>query len=243
MRFQPHHEGLSVNMNDDNPRADAPRRFAPKIVGGIDHSEKSEDKKQAFAYALERHGIGKRDDDTRLLSGEEFVELVRQLSPAQQWEIHDELLKRAKERASESAPSLSTIARNKRLREARRDAWWDAEAATRYYRAALEFRLAVSVARCRGIPEGNFGGPFRPANGSPESGESARLGMVANWREALVKQLLTPAPDMAAVSWKRAALAAGKWRHTGTTREQIEQAIAEDVAFLAAHPTKRRVGK
>ena len=134
---------------------------------------------------------------------------------------------------------MSTIARNKRLREARRDASWDAEAATRYYRAALDFHVAVSVAQCRGSPEGNPGGPLRPENGSPECRESARLGMVANWREALVRQLLTPAPDAAAVSWKRAALVAGKWRHTDTTGEQIEQAIAEDVAFLAAHPVRK----
>ena len=78
-------------MNDDEPRADARRRrFAPKIVGGIDYSGEPKDKKQALAHALERHGLGKRDDDTRLLSGEEFVEMVRQLPPAQQWEIHDE---------------------------------------------------------------------------------------------------------------------------------------------------------
>jgi hypothetical protein len=87
-------------------------------------------------------------------------------------------MRRAKERALESAPadgSVSTIARNKRLREARRDAWWDAEAATRYYRAALDFHVAVSVAQRRGIPEGNPGGPLRPENRSPECRESARL--------------------------------------------------------------------
>ena len=43
-------------MDEDDPRAGAPRRFAPKIVGGIDCSGEPKDKKQALAHALEPHG-------------------------------------------------------------------------------------------------------------------------------------------------------------------------------------------
>jgi hypothetical protein len=66
-----------------------------------------------------------------------------------------------------------------------------------------------------------------------------RMPMVAKWRAALVKQLLTPAPTTAAVSWKQAALARGEYRYTGVKPELIECAIANDLAFLAAHPVCR----
>jgi hypothetical protein len=60
--------------------------------------------------------------------------------------------------------------------------------------------------------------------------------MVANWRQAIAQQLLTPAPDTKAVAWKRAALAAGDHEYTDVGTERIERVIADDVAFLAAHP-------
>jgi hypothetical protein len=48
-------------------------------------------------------------------------------------------------------------------------------------------------------------------------------------------------PDLnaASVKWKQAALAAGKHEHTDVKSERIERAIADDLAFLAAHPTRR----
>ena len=52
-------------------------------------------------------------------------------------------------------------------------------------------------------------------------------------------QLLTPAPDTGAVTWKRATFEAGQHRFTDTKPERIERAIANDEAWLAAHPTKR----
>jgi hypothetical protein len=56
-----------------------------------------------------------------------------------------------------------------------------------------------------------------------------------------VKQLLTPAPDIGAVTWKRAQLRAENYRYSDVKPERIERAIADDVAFLAAHPTRRSV--
>ncbi|MGB7225900.1 MAG: hypothetical protein WBD49_25780 [Bradyrhizobium sp.] len=52
-------------------------------------------------------------------------------------------------------------------------------------------------------------------------------------------QLLTPAPDTGAITWKRATFEAGQHRFTDTKPERIERAIADDEAWLAAHPTKR----
>jgi hypothetical protein len=64
--------------------------------------------------------------------------------------------------------------------------------------------------------------------------------MVRRWREALVKQLLTPAPDARSITWKQAALASRQFRHTGVKPERIECAIADDLAFLAAHPIRHK---
>jgi hypothetical protein len=61
---------------------------------------------------------------------------------------------------------------------------------------------------------------------------------IGRYREALVKQLLTPAPDLRSVTWKQAALASRQFRHTSVKSERIERAIAEDLAFLAAHPIR-----
>jgi hypothetical protein len=63
--------------------------------------------------------------------------------------------------------------------------------------------------------------------------------LVDTWREAVVKQLLTPAPDGAAVAWKRAKLAGRGFSHLPTKAERIERVIAEDLAFLAAHPVRQ----
>jgi hypothetical protein len=82
-----------------------------------------------------------------------------------------------------------------------------------------------------GTPEGRF----HPSD--PE--ERDRISMVQSWRAALVKQLLTPAWDAASVKWKQAALAGGQHEYTDIKTERIERAIDDDVAFLAAHPTRR----
>jgi hypothetical protein len=66
------------------------------------------------------------------------------------------------------------------------------------------------------------------------------LHLVDRWREALVKQLLTPAPDLMSVTWKKAALAQGQYRYVGVSDQRIERAIAEDLAFLTAHPARQK---
>jgi hypothetical protein len=49
----------------------------------------------------------------------------------------------------------------------------------------------------------------------------------------------SPAPDMGAVIWKRTQLASGKVVYCDVKLERVEAAIAADVAFLEAHPTRR----
>jgi hypothetical protein len=106
-----------------------------------------------------------------------------------------------------------------------------AEAATRYWRLRIDFQSAVSWAQRMEIPEGRF----HPS----DPGESDRVSMVGKYRAALVKQLLTPAWDTASVKWKQMTLARGQHRYTDVKPERIERAIADDLAFLAAHPVRQ----
>jgi hypothetical protein len=123
-------------------------------------------------------------------------------------------------------PELSVTAKNSRLRIERRDVWWMAEAAVRYWSARREFNSAVERAQKCGIPEGRSHASFNPDDDSD---------LVARWREAIVRQLLAPAPDAMAVKWKQAQ----DDRYLPVEPKRIERAIADDLAFLAAHPTKR----
>jgi hypothetical protein len=125
---------------------------------------------------------------------------------------------------------LTETCKNSRLRIARRDAWWRACRIKDYWRARMDWNHALSCAQSHGIGD---------ANSYPSIENGSRFDLVDKWREAVVKQLLTPAPDGAAVTWKRAQLAGRGFSHLPTKTERIERVIAEDLAFLAAHPTKR----
>ena len=124
----------------------------------------------------------------------------------------------------------SATAGNGRLRKERQEVWRMAEAATRYLRVRLDFEHAVSWAKQMGTAEGRS---------HPAVNEDDRMPIVGRYRAALVKQLLTPAPDATSVKWKQMALARGQHRYTDVKPERIERAIADDLAFLAAHPVRR----
>jgi hypothetical protein len=105
-----------------------------------------------------------------------------------------------------------------------------AEAAIRYWRRRLDFDDAVSWAQRMGTPEGLS---------HPAVNEDGRMPMVGRYRAALVKQMLTPAWDTASVKWKQMALARGDHCYTDVKPDRIERSIADDLAFLAAHPVRR----
>ncbi len=141
--------------------------------------------------------------------------------------------RKLKEQAT--ARSLSKTAENEHLRADRREVWRMAEAATHYWRARLDFGDAVLCVQRWEMPEGRS-----HAIVTHEDCGS----MVNRWRAAMVKQLLTPAPDVAAVKWKQIALARRQHAYTDVKTESIERSIADDLAFLAAHPvrqSKRRI--
>jgi hypothetical protein len=128
------------------------------------------------------------------------------------------------------AGSLSTTAENGRLRDRRRDAWRMADSIRSYWQARLKFENAIACAQNNDAPEGRSHPPYD---------NDDRWAILAKYREAIAQQLLTPAPDTAAIVWKRAALKSGQHQYTGVKTERIERAIASDVEFLATHPTRR----
>jgi hypothetical protein len=134
------------------------------------------------------------------------------------------------ERSHQLDGNLSETYKNKRLRDRRLTSWRRADALVNYWRARLGMEGAISRAQSHGLPEGDAHPPYNPDD---------RWTILGKWRIALMQQLLTPAPDKAAVIWKKAKLAAGQHEHTDVKASRIERAIAEDEAFLAAHPARR----
>jgi len=123
---------------------------------------------------------------------------------------------------------LTETAKNSRLRDARKTAWHEAETRVEYFHRRMEFECVVGRMQEMGLPEGNS----HPA--PRDRGEAVRL-----WREALVYQFLLPAPHNDCVAWKKARLAIGEIERAGMTRERAQKVIDGDIAFLAAHPTKK----
>jgi len=119
---------------------------------------------------------------------------------------------------------------NQRLRGDRRDVWLEADAVMDYWHAVMKMDTAISRVQRHETPEGNLH-PIR----EPKD----YWGLVANYRIAWARLMLTPAPDMRSVTWKRAELKAEKHKHTDLKTERIERAIADDVEFLKTHPTRR----
>jgi hypothetical protein len=105
---------------------------------------------------------------------------------------------------------------------------------TDYWHARLDWESALSFAQQYDVAD---------ANSFPKLENYAldRLDTVRIWREALVKQMLTPAPDVAAVNWKRMQVRAGQYRHIGVQPERLQHAIDADVEWLEAHPCRRSV--
>jgi hypothetical protein len=123
---------------------------------------------------------------------------------------------------------LTETAKNSRLRDARKTAWREAETRVEYFHRRMEFECVVGRMQEMGLPEGNS----HPA--PRDRGEAVRL-----WREALVYQFLLPAPRNDCVAWKKARLAIGEIERAGMTRDRAQNVIDGDIAFLAAHPTKK----
>jgi hypothetical protein len=111
-------------------------------------------------------------------------------------------------------PPLTETCKNSRLRLTRRDAWWRAERVTDYWRARLDWHSALEIAHLHEIAD---------SASLPLPGKESRFDLVDKWREAVVKQLLTPAPDGAAVTWKRAQLAGRRFSQLPTKQSGLNE--------------------
>src|SRR5450759_3680218 len=104
--------------------------------------------------------------------------------------------------------TLTTTCKNQRMSLSRRDAWWAAGRLTDYWRARLDWWIALSTAQSNNVAD---------ANSYPKCHDDFsdnHLALAHLWRVTLMNQMLTPAPDAAAVNWKRAQLRGGRHRHT-----------------------------
>jgi hypothetical protein len=126
---------------------------------------------------------------------------------------------------------VSDTCQNQRLRSNRRDVWREADAVMEYWHVSMKMDSAISRVQNFGTPEGDL---------HPTRNPKDYWTLVEKWRKAWARLMLTPAPDMLSVRWKRAQLKARNHKHTDLKTERIEQAIADDVEFLKAHPTRRR---
>ena len=120
-------------------------------------------------------------------------------------------------------------ARNLRLRAARRAEWWKAWHVTKYWRARLDWQDALQCAQRFHVGDAKSFG---------DTDINERFALLALWRTALGNQMLTPAPSMQAVEWKRTRLRTRDLVYCPVKPETMEKAIADDVEWLAAHPTR-----
>ena len=137
----------------------------------------------------------------------------------------------AKLRRDHAATQSTATGKNKKLRKQRAEVWRAAEAAVNYWHARMRFEDAIEIARRNGIPE---------AGRHPVRTPEDHMPLMENYRSALAEQLLTPAPDVASVNWKQAFVDRDDYIfHHHVEKERVESAIADDLAFLRAHPTRR----
>ncbi|UVK43794.1 hypothetical protein BPNPMPFG_005634 [Mesorhizobium sp. AR07] len=126
------------------------------------------------------------------------------------------------------AAILVDTAYNSTMRHARWNEWRKARRLTEAYRAV------------RDLAEVFWHGPLVGLEAIHSAiGDRHQL-WVERYRAAVAVQILTPAPDQVSVKWKKQA---AKDRYLPISSEQIAQAIAEDEAWLAAHPTTKEPRK
>ncbi|MDN5003804.1 hypothetical protein ACFQZO_23490 [Bradyrhizobium sp. GCM10027634] len=133
-------------------------------------------------------------------------------------------------RRRRSEPQTET-GKNAKLRAARRQAWWNAERQVEYWKACMNMHSAIGSVQRAGLPEGENHQKVEYWHHAP---------IVDNYRKAVARLFLTPAPTLLNVTWKKKALAAEKHKFTDVSADKIEAAIAQDLEFLAAHPTRRK---
>ncbi len=152
----------------------------------------------------------------------------------------DDLFCREFDTALASDRVLSETGRNEQLRQARSNVWRRVEAKLDYCRAWRDLHFRIGVAHGRGV----LGQIYCPTSlqrmhdfDQPWVLDNELLGFVMNAEREL---LLTPAPTVAALDWKRKR-AKHVWHRLkdGSVENEIAQAIALDEKWLDDHPARQ----
>lgn len=122
------------------------------------------------------------------------------------------------------------IALNENLRDLRKEPWRRADAKVRFLNAMLEMYDAAGGAQRHGLAL---------ARDTTVLDEVERFNLVENCRRALLEQLLTPAPTVGDLAWKRRKAASlNPYDWVGATPRQVEKALAADETFLRSFPAR-----
>jgi hypothetical protein len=143
------------------------------------------------------------------------------------------LMARATERqylAALAGGVSADISLNEQLREHRCEPWRRAEAKARFLHALLKMQDAARHAHRFGLA---------CVGDMPIQDYDERSQLVESWRQARIEQLLTPAPRVAELAWKRRTVASMRdFDFVGATPEQVEKAITADETFLRSFPAR-----
>ena len=115
-------------------------------------------------------------------------------------------------------------------RDARRKAWRKASIEADFWEVSLRWYEKVILAQENGVAEA-----LKHKRLAWDSAD--RWALVKSYEDAVGTQLLTPAPDLASVEWKR------KERRRAFVRvpvAQLDRAIADDLAWLEKYPARER---
>lgn len=141
----------------------------------------------------------------------------------------DQFMSRVMEPLSEGA--LTDFEYNRLLRDTRRTTWHKGEATLKLYQARLEIHDAMLIFDLVVAEQ-------KLTTADEDEHYRKRDRMLANMKAATERQIRTPAPDQAAIEWKRRRMADLN-ATARISREEIAEIIATDEAFLAAHPIKK----
>lgn len=158
---------------------------------------------------------------------------VVRLSPTDRERRGRELMQRVDEaqHLATLAGGVSTdISLNEKLRDLRKEPWGRADAKVRFLNAMRELHDAAGSAQRHGLAL---------ARDATVLDEVERFDLVEKCRRALIEQLLTPAPSVADLAWKRRKVGSlNEFDWVGATPKQVEKALAADETFLRSFPAR-----
>lgn len=198
---------------------------------------------RARGHVLRLADAAATDQASTAMTTEQFREAIEELSPADRQVLSDKMI-----------AALSETGRNEQLRRKRRDVWQAAEAKVAYWEAWSRLHSAIErTQRCDVLDGLGCPAVLRRMHDSDEPwilDNEIRQRI----RAAEIEMLLTPAPTVAALKFKKAKLLHPWYRRDADADAEylrkhfklplspfrdIEQAIADDEAWLEAHPARQ----